>query len=477
MAWTTGDTTGAISFSRLAEERGAVGGGEPEAPLSVTQAVGCAKARVDAMPTLVVTGEVTGFRGPSSGKGHCYFMVKDDASAMNVIVWAGVYAASGITLRDGMQLQMVGRFEVYSARGSLSFVARRIFMSGEGQLRQQVAELARRLEAEGLMAESRKRRIPRFCTRVAVVTSLSGSVIDDVRRTLRRRNPLVELQVAGCKVQGTDAPPTIERALAAAAAARPDCILLVRGGGSFEDLMTFNDESVARAVAACPVPVVTGIGHEPDTCICDMVADRRTSTPTAAAESVAPAIDEIAAAIADRRVRLARAMASRVERESQSLERQGALARRSIESRLQAERVRVESLARHRCLVDPSSIVDDRVASLMQSEQRLVDAIPRSLARRERSLAELADRMRSSAGRIARPHEATVGRLAATLDALSPLKVLGRGYAIARTGEGHVVSDASDLTPGDAVCVLVGAGSFDAQVIGVHPATRQGGID
>lgn len=477
MAWTTGDTTGAISFSRLAEERGAVGGGEPEAPLSVTQAVGCAKARVDAMPTLVVTGEVTGFRGPSSGKGHCYFMVKDDASAMNVIVWAGVYAASGITLRDGMQLQMVGRFEVYSARGSLSFVARRIFMSGEGQLRQQVAELARRLEAEGLMAESRKRRIPRFCTRVAVVTSLSGSVIDDVRRTLRRRNPLVELQVAGCKVQGTDAPPTIERALAAAAAARPDCILLVRGGGSFEDLMTFNDESVARAVAACPVPVVTGIGHEPDTCICDMVADRRTSTPTAAAESVAPAIDEIAAAIADRRVRLARAMASRVERESQSLERQGALARRSIESRLQAERVRVESLARHRCLVDPSSIVDDRVASLMQSEQRLVDAIPRSLARRERSLAELADRMRSSAGRIARPHEATVGRLAATLDALSPLKVLGRGYAIARTGEGHVVSDASDLTSGDAVCVLVGAGSFDAQVIGVHPATRQGGID
>lgn len=241
--------------------------------------------------------------------------------------------------------------------------------------------------------------------------------------------------------------------------------------------MTFNDEGVARAVAACPVPVVTGIGHEPDTCICDMVADRRTSTPTAAAESVAPAIDEIAAAIADRRVRLARAMASRVDRESQALEREGALARRSIVSRLQAGRIRVESLARHRCLVDPSSIVDDRVAALMQSEQRLVDAIPRSLARRERSLAELADRMRDSAGRIVRPHEATVGRLAATLDALSPLKVLGRGYAIARTGEGHVVSDASDLTPGDAVSVLVGAGSFDALVTGVHSATRQGGID
>ena len=479
MAWTAQQTTGSVPFARVAEQRGsAEPSGEAAAPLSVTQAVACAKARVSAMPALVVTGEVTGFRGPSSGKGHCYFMVKDDSSAMNVIVWAGVYASSGIELRDGMQLQMVGRFEVYAARGSLSFVAKRIFVSGEGQLRQQVAALARKLEAEGLMDASRKRRIPRFCTRVCVVTSLSGSVIDDVKRTLRRRNPLVELQVVGCKVQGEDAPPTIVRALGAAAAARPDCILLVRGGGSFEDLMTFNDERLARAVASCPVPVVTGIGHEPDTCICDMVADRRTSTPTAAAESVAPAIDEIGAAIEDRRVRLARSMGSMLALERQGVEREAELARRSVSALLAAERVRLDSLARHRCLTDPSSIVDDRVAALMQSEQRLVDAIPRLLARRGRALDELAERMGASADRIVRPHEATVGRLAATLDALSPLKVLGRGYAIARTGEGHVVTDASALKDGDEVRVLVGRGSFDARVTGVCPSrAASDGID
>ena len=426
-----------------------------------------AKARVGEIPMLLVTGEVTGFRGPNARSGHCYFQVKDDAAAMDVIVWRGVYQASGIQLRDGMQLQLAGKFDVYVGSGRLSFIAKRISVAGEGLLRQQVAELARRLEAEGLMAPERKRPIPRFCTRVAVVTSLSGSVIDDVRRTLRRRNPLVELQMVGCQVQGPGASATIERALAVAAAARPDAILLVRGGGSFEDLMTFNDEGLARAVAACPVPVVTGIGHEPDTCICDMVADRRTSTPTAAAESVAPALDEIVASIDDRRVRLGRAMGARLEREGQEAERLGALAERSIRSTLSAERVRVDSLARHRCLTDPSSIVDDRVAALMQAEQRLVDAIPRSLAQKAQRLSDVAMRMDAAAARIVRPHEQRVGSLAATLDALSPLKVLGRGYAIARTTDGHVVTDASALAEGDEVSVRVGKGSFEARVTGV----------
>ena len=266
---------------------------EDKVTLSVSDAVSLAKQRVASTPTLVVTGEVTGFRGPNARSGHCYFQVKDDQSAMDVIVWKGTYQHAGIDLRDGMELELSGRFDVYQRTGRLSFVARSVSVAGEGLLRQRVAELALRLEREGLMDPARKRPIPRFCTRVAVVTSLSGSVIDDVKRTLSRRNPLVEIDEVGCKVQGEGAPATIIRALAVAAAARPEAILLVRGGGSFEDLMTFNDEALARAVAACPVPVVTGIGHEPDTSICDMVADRRASTPTAAAESVAPAIDEV----------------------------------------------------------------------------------------------------------------------------------------------------------------------------------------
>lgn len=466
MAWGYRETAGATDFVAAAERQGSKG----DAPLSVSQAVGAAKARVGEIPALSVTGEVTGFRGPNARSGHCYFQVKDDAAAMDVIVWRGVYQSSGVQLRDGLQIQLAGKFDVYVGSGRLSFIAKRVSVAGEGLLRQQVAELARRLEAEGLMAPERKRHVPRFCTRVAVVTSLSGSVIDDVRRTLRRRNPLVELQMVGCQVQGPGAPATIERALAVAAAARPDAILLVRGGGSFEDLMTFNDEGLARAVAACPVPVITGIGHEPDTCICDMVADRRTSTPTAAAESVAPALDEIVASIEDRRVRLGRTMAARLDREGQALEREAALAARSMRALIDADRVRVESLARHRCLTDPSSIVDDRVVALMQVEQRLVDAIPRSLAQRDQTLRQMATRLESAAQRIVRPHEAAVASLAATLDALSPLKVLGRGYAIARTAKGHVVTSAASLKAGDGVSVLLGSGSFDATVSATHPA-------
>jgi exodeoxyribonuclease VII large subunit len=437
---------------------------EDQVSLSVSDAVALAKQRVSSTPTLAVTGEVTGFRGPNARSGHCYFQVKDDQSAMDVIVWKSTYQHAGIALRDGMELELTGRFDVYQRTGRLSFVARSVSVAGEGLLRQRVAELARKLEREGLMDPARKRPIPRFCTRVAVVTSLSGSVIDDVRRTLSRRNPLVEIDEVGCKVQGEGAPATIIRALGVAAAARPEAILLVRGGGSFEDLMTFNDEALARAVAACPVPVVTGIGHEPDTSICDMVADRRASTPTAAAESVAPAIDEVVETINARQDRLGKAMASMVARESQRTEALGARAGQAEAARLGRERVYVDALASRRVFREPMSMVQDRLDQLRMSEQRLHDAIPLSLQRRGRALDQDATRLRDVAPRLLRPYESDLARLASSLDALSPLKVLGRGYAIARTADGHVVQDAGQVELGEGIEVLLGRGSVTAQV-------------
>ena len=155
--------------------------------LSVSEAVAAAKGAVASVGTFLVTGEVSGFRGPNARSGHCYFEVKDDVSSMSVIVWRGVYAASGIQLKDGMELLMKGKFDVYQGSGRLSFIASKIMVSGEGLLRQQVAALARKLEREGLMDPSRKRPIPRFCTRVAVVTSLSGSVLRS--RDRKRREP------------------------------------------------------------------------------------------------------------------------------------------------------------------------------------------------------------------------------------------------------------------------------------------------
>ena len=434
-------------------------------PISVTRAVEAAHRAVGIMPTLVVTGEVSGFRGPSRPKNHCYFKVKDDSSSMDVIIWGGIYNSLGIELKDGLEILISGRFEVYQQSGKLSFIASKVEVAGDGLLMMRVQELARKLRLEGLMDDSRKRDVPRFCSRIVVVTSLSGSVIDDVKRTLARRNPFVEILVVGAPVQGRDAPAVLVRALAAAAAAHPDCILLVRGGGSYEDLMAFNDEVLVRAVASSPVPVVTGIGHEPDTTICDMVADRRASTPTAAAESVAPALDEVVGQINDREARLGRALSQTLAARDAAIEAMGHRAGQAIARTLSSERSKVESLSTRRCLTDPTSLVADRASALLMSEQRLHDALPRSLARKRLDLGRTSERLVGLSARILRPHEATLVDLASTLDALSPLKVLGRGYAIARDGAGHVISSPSQVAVGDTVSVLVERGTLVTRVV------------
>lgn len=228
--------------------------------------------------------------------------------------------------------------------------------------------------------------------------------------------------------------------------------------------MCFNDESVARAVAACPVPVVTGIGHEPDTSIADMVADRRASTPTAAAESVAPAIDEVERQMVQRQVRLGRAMSAMVSTRSQGIEALGGSMASAMGASLERLRLSVEALGSRRCLADPLAPVTERLRELDQTEERLHGAVPRSLARQRQSCERLATRLREAGGRLVRPAQSTLGRLAASLDALSPLAVLARGYAIARDGAGHVVKDARDLAPGDELSVLLGTGSFGARV-------------
>ena len=459
MAWTSAETRGTRSVSSVVSDQSDV--------LSVSAAVDAANASVQKLGSMLVMGEVTGFRGPNHRSGHCYFQIKDETAVMSVKVWKWTYAKSGVELKDGLKVELWGGFDVYSGNGELSFIAKRLNVAGEGPLQRQVEALRAKLKAEGLADPSRKRPIPRFCTRVAVIGSISGEVIDDVKRTLLRRNKLVEIQVVGARIQGVGAPDDIIRALGVAAAARPDAILLVRGGGSYEDLMTFNDERLCRAVAACPVPVITGIGHEPDWPIVDDVSDRRASTPTGAAESVAPALDEIVGSINARRERLARAMSIILVQDARGIGQRGELISRSIRARLSHERLLVDSLARHRCLADPMSIVTDRETNLMQAEQRLLDALPRSIDRGRRDLTSMEGRLRSVGLRIVRPYEAKVGSLAATLDALSPLKVLGRGYAIARDADGHVVSDASALVPGESVSVRLGKGSFDAAVTSV----------
>ena len=441
--------------------------------LSVTQAVMLAGATLEALPPITVLGEVSGFRGPWGARGHCYFQVKDESSSMECIIWGGVYKGSLYELRNGLKMRFTGQFQVYAHTGKMSFVITRFEPVGEGLLRQQVAALAEKLRREGLMDEARKRPVPAFCSRVAVVTSLSGAVIDDVKRTLRRRNPLVEIVCVGSKVQGEGAEAELIEALGRAAAIdpAPDCILLVRGGGSFEDLMTFNDEALARAVAASPVPVVTGIGHEPDTSICDMVSDRRCSTPTAAAESVAPAVGDLADLLRTREDRLSRALASAVATRRQAL----------------------DALAARPCLKRPDALVIRRGAELDQTAMRLVTAWERAAERRRaalerlelalpapdslidsarRELVHAAAALRGAGDRALEYRRSALAASSAALDALSPLKVLGRGYAIAYRDDA-VAASARAFAPGDDMRVTFFDGAVHATVQRVEPASAR----
>ena len=457
-----------------------------ENPICVSDAVRLAKSHVSEMPTLVVSGEVSGFRGPNARSGHCYFQIKDSMSAMDVIIWRFVYQKAQVDLKDGMQIQIRGAFDVYEGSGKLSLVAKSFSISGEGLLRQQVAALAKKLQAEGLMDPSRKRRIPPFCTRVAVVTSLSGSVIDDVKRTLSRRNPLVELMCVGCSVQGDGAAATIIRGLQIAQSYNPDCILLVRGGGSFEDLMCFNDEQLARAVARCSVPVVTGIGHEPDTSICDMVADRRTSTPTAAAESIAPSIDTIVDSINNRQERLIRVMGTTLTQNNTVLDSLGALLGRaalakihkgsadceaksarlnqSMQVCLNQAQHKVDDISGRRCLQEPTAFLDVKKTTLLQTEQRLFDAMPRVLDRKNQQVQTLAESFYTKGEKLLVPYNNQLAHAASTLEALSPLKVLARGYAITKDDQGGVIQDASQINPGDEINIILHKGRVCANV-------------
>ncbi len=454
--------------------------------LSVTQALEITKGMLNGISGITVLGEVSGFRGPSRGSGHCYFQIKDENCSMECRVWNGIYSKSRYKLENGQLMQFTGNFDVYLKKGEMSFIARSFRPVGEGFLRQQVDALAKKLEREGLMDASRKRRIPVFCTRIAVVTSATGAVINDVKRTLRRRNPFVEVICVDSKVQGEGAAPELVEALSRAAAIEPkvDCILLVRGGGSYEDLMTFNDEALARAVAACPVPVVTGIGHESDNSICDMVSDRRASTPTAAAESIAPSVDELAAALDAREKRLTAHASATVSGERAqllaALDRMGRAWDRTVERRELA----LKLLSGRPCMQGPGALVESRLHELdmsadrlLASEERLVERLSQGFDRlkvrfpdgeailggRRRDLETAQAGLGRGAKAITAERRARLGALASSLEALSPLKVLARGYAIAYADSG-VASSVAAFSPGDAIRVVLSDGSVTGTV-------------
>ncbi len=377
--------------------------------------------RTDPLLTdLWVTGEVSNFVQASSG--HCYFTLKDPGAALKCVMWRSDAAALRVLPQDGDHVLAHGYVGIYKQRGDYQLYVDYMQPEGAGILYQEFLRIKAKLESEGLFAQERKRPVPPFPHRLGVVTSPTGAALRDILRTLRERYPLAEVVLAPAVVQGKEAPASIVAALKVLDSLDDlDAIILARGGGSIEDLWAFNDESVARAVAASRHPVITGVGHETDFTIVDFVSDRRAPTPTGAA----------AAAVPDRRDLM---------REVESLHRrlQNAMVRRIEENRRKVQRM--------------SAFVASRSPR-------------RALAYRRQTVDDLNERLRLAASHKLEMKRSAVARAKARLDALDPSAVLRRGYAIVRDAEsGDVISSVRKAAPGLKLDVRVSDGIFGAKV-------------
>lgn len=437
---------------------------------------------------LTVVGEVSEVSDTRRYKA-VYFSVRDDESVLQCLIWSDMYRASGVELSVGTLVELTGKFSCYPAKGRMQFYVDRISLTGEGYLRLQVAQLARKLEAEGLMDPARKRKIKALPQRIAVVTSPSGKAVHDVIQTLRERYPLVELLVFGVTVEGARAVDDLIYGLQQACAAQPapDVILLVRGGGTYEELMPFNDERLARTVAACPIPVVTGIGHGPDNSICDLVSDLRMPTPTGAAQAVTPTMEELAGKVgnATRALRSAYAgylvtqshrLARLADRQvwhdahyltgsaAQQLDYLGERLFRAIPDALEADKRSVEEYAGRLRRALPAVLLDNgrRLEAYAAQLSRAVDVSMQGAAQ---ELASARGRMASAGTMALKGHASSVALAAAKLEALSPLKTLSRGYSITYGADGHTVVDSvASVCPGDHISVQVQDGMLACTV-------------
>lgn len=365
---------------------------------------------------LWVQGEVS--NASHSAAGHWYFTLKDDRAQLRSVMFRN--GGGGRFIQNGAKVNAHGRASFYEARGELQLYVDLVQPEGAGELALKLELLRQKLEREGLFDPSRKRSLPRFPQRIGVATSPSSAAWQDIQNVIRRRFPLVELVLAPCQVQGDAAASTIVEALETLAAEPDlDVLIVARGGGSLEELWPFNEESVARAVFACPVPVISGVGHETDTTICDQVADVRAPTPSAAAELAVPDARELRTQVAAHRQALDDVVAALVERRQRDAE---ALAARLLH--------RAPDIAAHRLRVD----------DLLKAARQQLDGTV--LLFRER-----------------------LNGLSLRLGALDPNAVLRRGYAIVqRKDTAAVVTSAAKVTVGDQLGVTVAEGSFDARV-------------
>lgn len=394
--------------------------------LTVTQLNNRIKGLIDMDPALAdvcVRGELSNYKIYPSG--HHYFTLKDSESSIRCVMFKSSASKLRFRPESGMGVTAFGRVSVYPRDGAYQLYCSGLMPEGTGDLQVSFEQLKKKLDEEGLFDRTHKKPLPRYPERIAIITSSAGAAVHDIIRILGHRWPLTKVLLLPVRVQGTEAPPEIVGAIRYANEFKvADVIITGRGGGSIEDLWAFNDERVARAIYASEIPVISAVGHEPDVTISDYVADVRASTPSNAAELAVPDINEFSEGLHSYEIRSRQAMAKR----------------------LAALRTKLDSISGKRVMQDPAASIDNRRIELDRSRDRLVSA-------QEHILSE-------------KKHEFV--RLTAALDAMSPLKVLSRGYSITTGSGGKNIKSVNEIHAGDKLTVRLADGTAGCTVDNVE---------
>ncbi|MFP4560012.1 MAG: exodeoxyribonuclease VII large subunit [Thiohalorhabdus sp.] len=413
-------------------------------------------------PLLWVEGELSNVARPASG--HLYFTLKDEQAQVRCAMFKGKNRLLRFRPADGMHVLVRAQISLYAPRGDFQLIVEHMEEAGEGALQRAFEALKRKLSAEGLFADERKRPIPALPRRVGVITSATGAAIRDVLTTLARRFPALPVVVYPVPVQGKAAAPAIVEALKTAnRRAECDVLLLTRGGGSLEDLWSFNEPEVARAIRASELPVVVGVGHEVDFTIADLAADLRAPTPTAAAERVSPDREALQRQLRTDRDRLTRALERRLRDRAQGLDH---LRRRLVHPGKRLRDLHERNHTARKQLARAFGLRQrERRRDLEALTARLHRAGPaRRLPRDREHLNDLHERLVRAVTHTALPaRRQRLQSLARELEAVSPLGTLARGYAVARK-DGRILRRAEEAETGDAVNVQLAEGSLDCRV-------------
>ncbi|MGO5029238.1 exodeoxyribonuclease VII large subunit [Candidatus Agathobaculum pullicola] len=425
---------------------------------SVTQLNNEIKELLDTVPgyrNLLVQGEISNYKAHSSG--HHYMSLKDEGASTNAVMFRSDAMRLKFRLENGMKVIVRARVSSFPRTGQVQLYISEVIPDGAGALNLAFEQLKKKLQAEGLFDPMYKKPIPRMPRKIALVTSPTGAAVRDMIRILGRRWPMAAVTLYPAQVQGQGASESIARAIGLAnAIGEADVILCGRGGGSMEDLWAFNEEAVARAIFASEIPVISAVGHEPDVTIADFVADLRAPTPSGAAELAVPDRAEYALSLRALDTRLHAAAHKQIQHKQRMLD--------GLHQRLEVR--------------NPIRYIEEKRVMLDRMADRLLAAFPAYLAREEQKLTLLRRRLLAAGRDGVQRRRLRFARTVATLDAISPLRVLARGYAVANKGvRGAVITDASVLKTGDMLHIRFAKGAARCRVTDIEEEQNDGGKD